>query len=204
MTTSATTVPFTCTSVLTPSSQERSQTGCCKEYQPFFSTPVYDIDCTQQLDLQFVAADMSAQADHWNSRGSGFVLERISKFVLCISKYRPLHGSTYIPTPPWLSKKKCVVKVKNFHSKCFVWSVLTALHPAEHNRDRLSNYVDYENSLNISGLTFPLAVKDIPKFEKQNQSIGVNVLCSGDEAGFVPLYVSKEQVRPQTCQLVFD
>jgi len=70
-----------------------------------FSTPVYDIDCVQQLDLQSVAADLSAHADHWNSRGSGFVLERFVKFILCISKYLPLHGFTYIPTPQWLSKK---------------------------------------------------------------------------------------------------
>jgi len=161
----------------------------------YFSTPAYDIDCVQQLDLQSVAADLSAQADHWNSRGSGFVLERIVKFVLCISKYRPLHGSTYIPTPQWLSKKQCVANVKNFDSNRFVWSVLSALHPAAHNPDRLSNYVDYENSLNISGLTFPLAVKDVPKFEKQNPSISVNVLCSGNEGGFVPLYVSKERDR---------
>ena len=66
---------------------------------------MYDIDCTQELDLQYVAADLFAQADHWNSRGSGFVLERITKFVLCISKFRPLHGSTNMPTPRWLSKK---------------------------------------------------------------------------------------------------
>ena len=124
---------------------------------------------------------------------SGFVLERISKFVLCISKYRPLHGSTYIPTPQWLAKKQCVVNVKNFDSKCFVWSVLAALHPGAHNPDRLSNYMDYENSLNISGLTFPLAVKDVPKFEKQNPLISVNVLCSGDEGGYVLLHVSKER-----------
>jgi len=154
--------------------------GLLQRILAFFSTPVYDIDCTQQLDLQSVAGDLSAQADHWNTRGSGFVLERITKFVLCISKFRPLHGSTYMPTPQWLSKKKCVVNVKNFDSKCFVWFVLSALHPTAHDPDRLSEYVDYENSLNISGLTFPLAVKDVPKFEKQNQSITVNVLCLGD------------------------
>jgi len=60
----------------------------------YFSTAVQDIDSSQQFDLQSVAADLSAQADHWNSRGSGFVLERIAKFVLCISNYRPLHGSS--------------------------------------------------------------------------------------------------------------
>jgi len=167
----------------------------------YFSTAVQDIDCAQQLDLQSVAADLSAQADHWNSRGSGFVLKRIAKFVLCISKYRPLHGSTYIPTSQWLSKKKCTVNVKNFDSKCFVWSVLAALHPPKYHAERVSNYVDYENTLNISGLTFPLAVKDVPKFDKQNPSISVNVVCRGDESGYVPLYASKERDRPHHVNL---
>jgi len=40
-----------------------------------------------------------------------------------------------------------------------------------------------------------MPVQDIPKFEKQNPSISVNVLCKGDDGGFVPLYVSKERDR---------
>ena len=106
-----------------------------------------------------------------------------------------------MPTPQWLSKKKCVVNVKNSDSKCFLWSVLAARHPAEHNPDQLSKYKPYENTLDISGLTFPLAVKDVPKFEKQNPSISVNILCLGDENGFVPLHVSKERDRPHHVNL---
>jgi len=41
-----------------------------------------------------------------------------------------------------------------------------------------------------------MSVKDIPKFEKQNHSVSVNVLCSsGDDGGYVSLYVSKERDR---------
>ena len=63
------------------------------------------------------------------------------------------------------------------------------------------NYKPYENSLDISGLTFSLAVKDVPKFEKQNPSISVNILCLGDEGCFVPLHVSKERDRPHHVNL---
>ena len=59
----------------------------------YFSSAIQDIDSTQQIDLQRVAADLSAQADHWNSRGSGYVLERIVKFVLCITRS---HGSARV------------------------------------------------------------------------------------------------------------
>jgi len=58
--------------------------------------------------------------------------------------------------------------VKNTDSKCFVWSVLAALHPGAHDPNRLSSYKPYENSLNLTGLTFPMAVKDVPKFETKS------------------------------------
>ena len=91
-----------------------------------------------------------------------------------------------------LPKKEAVINVKNTSdSKTFVWSVLAALHPGARKPNRLSNYKPYENTLDI--LVFILPVKDKPKFEKQNPSISVNVLCSGDERGYVPLYASKER-----------
>jgi len=70
---------------------------------------------------------------------------------------------------------------------------LAAIHPGARNPNRLSNYKPYENTLDISGFIFLLPVKDIPKFEKQNPSISVNVLCSGDMRGYVPLYISKKR-----------
>jgi len=60
----------------------------------YFSTRAHDVDHTQQLDLQRVASNLSAQVDHWNARGRGFILDHITKFMLCISQYRPLRGSS--------------------------------------------------------------------------------------------------------------
>ena len=79
----------------------------------YFHTPVYDVDDTQDLELQQVAAHLSKQLDDFNRHGSGFTLDRITKFTLCIAQYRPLHGSSYIATPPWLSNKRAVINVKN-------------------------------------------------------------------------------------------
>ena len=143
----------------------------------YFATHIYDVDPSQDLDLQSVAADLSAQADNWNARGSGFTLDRITKFVICISKYRPLQGSSYVDTPEWLKKKRAVVNVKNTtDSKFFVWSILSALRPPKYNAERVYNYRPQENTFNLSGLTFPMPVKDIPKFEKQNSDISVNAV----------------------------
>ena len=95
-----------------------------------------------------------------------------------------------------VTKKQAIVNVKNTtDSMCFVWSVLSCIHPAPHHPHRVSNYMHHQNSLNLSGLTIPVPIHEIPKFEKQNPSISVNVLCKGDDAGFAPLYVSKERDR---------
>jgi len=40
-----------------------------------------------------------------------------------------------------------------------------------------------------------MPVRDIPKFEKQNPTISINILCKGNDGGYVPLYVSKERGR---------
>jgi len=48
--------------------------------------------------LDIIAADLSSQVEHWNARGSGFVLERITKLVGVISQYRRLQGSSCLET----------------------------------------------------------------------------------------------------------
>jgi len=55
--------------------------------------------------------------------------------------------------------------------------------------------------MNITGLTFPLAVRDVPRFESLNPNISVNVLCEGDGEGYVTLYITKERNRPHHVNL---
>ena len=141
----------------------------------FSSIPQY-VNSAQSVDLNELADELSAQVDNWNSRGSGFVIETIIKFTICITKFRPLHGSSYIPTPPKIANKTCTINVKNNDDKCFLWLVLACLHPPSKDTNRLYHYRPYQDTLNVDGLNFPLAIKDIPKFEKLNPSISINVL----------------------------
>ena len=83
-----------------------------------------------------------------------------------------------------------VVNVKNTDDKCFTYAILSALYPATRNPDRITHYRPYENTLNVTGLTFPLAVRDVPRFESLNPNISANVLCEGDDEGYVPLYIT--------------
>ena len=54
----------------------------------------------------------------------------------------------------------------------------------------MTKYQEYEDEVNMKGITHPVAVKQVPKFEKQN-NISVNVF--GYEEGYFPLYISPDQ-----------
>ena len=56
--------------------------------------------------------------------GSNWTLDKVLVVNVHIVKYRPMKGSSYIPLPAKLAKKKAIVNVKNTDDKCFKWSVL--------------------------------------------------------------------------------
>jgi len=130
-----------------------------------------------EVEIPTNESDISFETDKWNSRGSGFVIERLIKFVICITQYRPLYGSTYVKTPAHIANKYCVENVKNDDEKCFVWAVLSALYQSNnHKQNKTYNYAKYMGVLSLHGLSFPIKTIDIPRFEIQNPFISVNVL----------------------------
>jgi len=80
---------------------------------------------------------------------------------------------------------------------------LSALYPAPVNPHRLTKYKDYEHSLNVEGLTFPVQTKQIPLFEKLNPSISINVLAFEESSkGFTVEYRSPEREREHHVNLL--
>ena len=70
------------------------------------------------------------------------------------------------------------MNVKNNDEQCFKWAVLAAVFPAKYNGERISWYTKHEQDLDWTGLTFPVTLPDIEKFERRNE-ISINVYgCS--------------------------
>ena len=87
----------------------------------YFSTPPELVNSSSEFDLDAAIAHFNAQVENFSSRGSGYNIDRITKFVVCATKYRPLQGSSFIPTPPSVANKTCVINVKNDNDNmCFV------------------------------------------------------------------------------------
>lgn len=122
----------------------------------------------------------------------GSILELKLQNNMYTSIYHYKQSTTYIPTPKNILLKKAVINVHNTDNKCFIWSVLAMLHPITYKNHpyRVSHYLDFENELNMNYITYPVVIKDIDKFENQND-ISVNVY--GVEQGKVyPLRITKK------------
>jgi len=84
-----------------------------------------------------------------------------------------------------------------------MWSVLSSLYPTNRNPCRVFNYVRYQDTLNLDGIDFPVQTKEIPKFEKQNPTISVNVIFPDDnDKGFCVECLSPEQHRQHHVNLL--
>ena len=142
-------------------------------------TPVYilnDIDGIVRLMIDH----MVQQVENPTLRNSKFVFDSVIHMDISIHKLNLMRGSSYIPLPDWLAKKKAIINPKNLDLKCFKWSVIAALKLREIDRDhqRVSKLKRYDD-LDWNGINFPVSTKDISKFELRNR-IGVNIVLALD------------------------
>jgi len=68
----------------------REVDGDIQHVRANFTTRPQVVHGSRVIDINGVVDNLNEQIDNWNSRGSGFTIERISRFVLCITKYVPL------------------------------------------------------------------------------------------------------------------
>ena len=97
--------------------------------------------------------------------GSAWYFKEVISLEIHIVDYKPMKGSTYIPLPDFIMRKKAIINMENKDNKCFLWSVLCYLHPVQKNGSRINDLRKYENDLNFEGIDFPVKLKDIAKFE---------------------------------------
>ena len=127
-------------------------------------------------------------------------LEKIIHLEIHTVEYKSMNGSSYIPLPDWISKKRAIINIQNRDEKCFLWFVLRYLHPRDKNDIRLTDLKKYENSLDTKGINFHMKIKDISKFEKLNPSLpGINVFSISDNNKFYPLRMAEKD-----CQNTID
>ena len=89
-------------------------------------------------------------------------------------------GSSYLPLPDWIAKKKAIINPQNNDEEYFKSAVIVA---SEIGKDpqRVSNLKRFENNYDWSGLEFPIAINKVGIFEKKNDVFITILALKGPE-----------------------
>ena len=113
--------------------------------------------------------------------GSGWRLHSVEDLEIFITKYKPLKGKSYKPLPKTAKNKKAFINMRNDDNQCFKWAVTRACNKDEKNPGRITKILRIQaEKYNWDGIELPMKIKDIHKFE-QNNNINVNVFSYDDE-----------------------
>ena len=127
-----------------------------------------------------------------HAEGSGWVFVEVENLTLHTDIWAPVGGSSYIDLPKELKNKNAIINMKNEDNKCFLWCVLRALNPKDKHPERIDKDLkSKENTLNMEGIAYPVDLKDIKRFEKQNPDISISVLGYSKDERIYPLRISK-------------
>lgn len=128
----------------------------------------------ESLDEDFLKVLL--EEEEYMGKGSGFRLQSIDGLILNVYRFNPLMGSSYIKLPPFIANRNAVINVMNNDQKCFKYAILSKFNKSPH-PERFNRFynLDNNNRYNFSDLTFPLALSDVRKFEKQNNDVSINV-----------------------------
>ncbi|VDI33807.1 Hypothetical predicted protein [Mytilus galloprovincialis] len=142
----------------------------------------YQVTITQSSDLDFeislVAEKVKENMAKYMRHGSGWTFGKIDQLEIHLNEFKPLAGKSYIPLPQKLTQKKAIINVRNEDDHCFKWAVLSALHNPEvdgKSANRVTQYKQWAGELNFDGIEFPVSLKAIDKFERQNPNLNINV-----------------------------
>ena len=127
------------------------------------------------------------------AEGSGWVFLEVENLTLHTDIWDPIKGSSYIDLPKELKNKNAIINMKNEdNNKCFLWCVLRALNPKDTHPERIDKDLkSKENTLNMEGIDYPVSLKDIKRFEKQNLDISISVLGYSKDERIYPLRISE-------------
>ena len=121
-----------------------------------------------------VVSPVEYQKQQQEMKDSGWRFDKINSMTVYFYKTVEMNGSNYVKIP---LRSNAILNIENKDKYCFIWSILASLHPCKNNHpNRVSNYRQYFNELNINGFNFTNGFKcsDVHRFNELN-NLPVNI-----------------------------
>ena len=173
------------------------------EDKAYFNSPTFtNLKSTDVEKLIFDSKEnILNQMQMYAEKGSNWMFKEVVKLEIHTAEFNPTKGGSYIDLPKWIKDKKAIINIKNKDDKCFLWCILRYLHPRDRDEERIGDLKKYEDSLNTKGITFPMQVKDITKFENLNPDLpGINVFYLEEEKYFR----HSREIKKKDCKNTID
>ena len=131
-------------------------------------------------------------------KGREFIFDIVDALYYNLNKISLSRGGSYIDSPKWLKNKKATINPKINDDKCFQYALTVAL-----NHEQIKNYPEiiskftpFIDQYNWKQIDFSSHKEDWKKFESNNKSIALNILCvSYNIKEIRPAYVSKHNLK---------
>ena len=126
------------------------------------------------LDNIDIKSPLEHQIQQQEMKDSGWRFDKINSMTIYFYQTGIMNGSNYIKIP---LRSSAILNIENNDKYCFLWSILASLHPCNNNHpNRVSNYKQYFDELNIQGFDFSRGFKcsDVHKFNELN-NLCVNI-----------------------------
>ncbi|XP_054261608.1 uncharacterized protein LOC128985776 isoform X1 [Macrosteles quadrilineatus] len=159
-----------------------------------FKTLNYTVLSSTSLDsiLRKLFQKICIEESEQQSKGSGWSLYKVDGVMVRFSRFKPLGGKSYIPLPRSVQLKMAIINPKNIaDTECFKWALLSRYVKGRMVCRIDNRYRDLEDRFDFTCINFPVALKDISKFEKHNPTVSVNVYGLNDKNDVYPLRICK-------------
>ena len=146
---------------------------------------IYNLSDMNEI-VNAMITHMAQQIENLALSDSKFIFDEVMHMDVDFHQLNLTRGSSYLPLPDWLARKKAIINPHNGDLECFKWAVIAATRWEEIDRDpqRISKLKRFETDFVWTGVGIPVSFRDINGFKSQNQ-ISVNILAIDDRQIYI-------------------
>ncbi|KAJ8672229.1 hypothetical protein QAD02_003488 [Eretmocerus hayati] len=156
----------------------------------------------KQWFIDHIQDPLLSEIEDFQEKDSGWSFSSIMNLQININRFKPMRsGGSYIPLPQFIQTKHSCINIMNNDDQCFEWAILAALHPVPRNNhpNWINHYIQYQEELNMEGMSYPVKIHQIRDFENQNE-ISVNVFGL-ERNDIIPFYKTMKE-KEKHCDLL--
>ena len=162
---------FKCQTVFSARFDKQDEDNQVVDETELFNTLNINRNLTQtDIDNIDIKSPLEHQIQQQEMKDSGWRFDKINSLTIYLCKTGELNGSNYVKIP---LRTNAILNIEINDKYCFLWSILAYLLACNNSHpNRVSNYKQYSDELNIQGFDFSYGFKcsDVHKFNELNKS----------------------------------